>query len=486
MRLKPSFGNQCLFSSFNIKFAVIVAASVLFFAGCGSGGNNSSAPQLSGNTSVTLLSTSTANDQLSAFGVVFNSITLTSQSGKTVNLLSASQSAEFIHVNARAEPLLTVSIPQGIYTSATAIIGGSIYTCVTLAPSSGAVAIAASGYGNTPSSDVTVKVPEPITITGPAMGLSLDMLVSQSASFSSCYNPTSPPTYSITPTFNLTSVAFTSPFAENGLDGEVLSVNTTDNSFSLALPQDQTLSINTSNGTVYQGINGFSLLSPGTFVDLDAAIQADGSQLATRIAVEDPDTSNLSMAIGPVLFTSIADPVLNEFIGLQQGSLDMSIWNSYSFGDAVFQISGRFTNLQDLPFVASFNGANVFAGQKAYITTHATKESPEPIYIPATTVTLIPQTINGTINGVSSDGSFTTYTVTLAPYDLIATLAVQSGQATALTNPNTVIVYVDGNTQTLNAKSPTAGGVFRFNGLLFNDNGTLRMDCGQITDGVAE
>jgi hypothetical protein len=281
-------------------------------------------------------------------------------------------------------------------------------------------------------------------------------------------------------------VAFTSPFAENGLDGEVLSVNTADNSFSLALPQDQTLSINTSNGTVYQGINGFSLLSPGTFVDLDAAIQADGSQLATRIAVEDPDTSNLSVAIGPVLFTSIADPVLNEFNGLQQGSLDMSIWNSYSFGDAVFQISGRFTNLQDLPFVASFNGANVFAGQKAYITTHATKESPEPIYIPATTVTLIPQTINGTINGVSSDGSFTTYTVTLAPYDLIATLAVQSGQATALTNPNTVTVYVDGNTQTLNAKSPTAGGVFRFNGLLFNDNGTLRMDCGQITDGVAE
>jgi hypothetical protein len=26
----------------------------------------------------------------------------------------------------------------------------------------------------------------------------------------------------------------------------------------------------------------------------------------------------------------------------------------------------------------------------------------------------------------------------------------------------------------------------RFNGLVFNDNGTLRMDCGQINDGVAE
>ncbi len=30
------------------------------------------------------------------------------------------------------------------------------------------------------------------------------------------------------------------------------------------------------------------------------------------------------------------------------------------------------------------------------------------------------------------------------------------------------------------------GGVARFYGLVFNDNGTLRMDCAQIDDGVAE
>jgi len=37
------------------------------------------------------------------------------------------------------------------------------------------------------------------------------------------------------------------------------------------------------------------------------------------------------------------------------------------------------------------------------------------------------------------------------------------------------------------ASAPVApGGVFRFRGLLFDDNGTLRMDCSQINDGVAE
>jgi hypothetical protein len=39
---------------------------------------------------------------------------------------------------------------------------------------------------------------------------------------------------------------------------------------------------------VYQGVSRFSALAAGTFVDMDGAIQSDGSLLATRIAVEDP------------------------------------------------------------------------------------------------------------------------------------------------------------------------------------------------------
>jgi hypothetical protein len=101
-------------------------------------------------------------------------------------------------------------------------------------------------------------------------------------------------------------------------------------------------------------------------------------------------------------------------------------------------------------------------------------------------MTLLPQTINGTVSGVSSSGSFTTYTVTLAPYDLFTFLPVQPGQATVLTNPGTIVVYVDSNTQLLNSDSLAVGSLLRFNGLVFNDNGILRMDCDQINDGVAE
>lgn len=121
-------------------------------------------------------------------------------------------------------------------------------------------------------------------------------------------------------------------------------------------------------------------------------------------------------------------------------------------------------------------------GQNILFSTHAPIEPFQAL----TTITLLPQTLDGTVSAISSEGNFTTYTVTLAPYDLFPNLAVQPGQTTLLTNPNTVVVYADSNTQMLNSSAVSVGGLFRFYGLVFNDNGTLRMDSAQVNDGVAE
>ena len=108
------------------------------------------------------------------------------------------------------------------------------------------------------------------------------------------------------------------------------------------------------------------------------------------------------------------------------------------------------------------------------------------VFEPLTTITLLPQTIDGVVTALSSEGNFTTYTVTLAPYDLFPNLAVQLGQTTLLRNPNTVVVYADSNTQMLNSGTVNVGGLLRFYGLVFNDNGTLRMDCAEVNDGVTQ
>jgi hypothetical protein len=94
-------------------------------------------------------------------------------------------------------------------------------------------------------------------------------------------------------------------------------------------------------------------------------------------------------------------------------------------------------------------------GQNLTLTTQATFAG-RPNYIPVTTMTLMPQTINGTVSAVSRSGSFTTYTVTLASYDLFPQFAARAGQTTLLPKPNTVIVYADSNTQMLNSDAIAA------------------------------
>lgn len=147
----------------------------------------------------------------------------------------------------------------------------------------------------------------------------------------------------------------------------------------------------------------------------------------------------------------------------------------------VFRISQQLSIPANLAFPATFDASSVVAGQYASLSSLAISSS-----VRATTITLRPQTINGTVSGVSSAGAFAVYSVSLAPYDLFQTLAVQPGQTTVLQNPSTVEVYVDSSTRLLNTNSLAPGSVLRFHGLIFNDKGTLRMYCAQINDGVPE
>lgn len=477
--------------------ALAALLPVALAVGCGGGSSGPETPvtPLSGNTSVTILATSTANDKFVGFGMTLTGLTLKSQSGKTVNLISDPRSAEFIHVNGQAEPLATVTVPQDVYTSASISVASASFGCVALDPASGALVIGTKAYQQISQSAVTVTLPAPITITGTAMGLLLDLEVSRSAQYTTC---AADATFAITPTFALAPVTIaTQP--TNGTNGKeigllavVTSVDASEASFSALYPSSGSVySFQSSGSTVYQGIPGISALSPGMPVNMDAAVQQDGSLLATRIAVQDADADQITISSGPLLNVAHysengVDYVATYAYASQIAGKLLVPWNNFTYNDATFQISPQLANVQSLPFPAIFTISNMAVGQNVSITTHVLKIGPEPVYTPASTITLQPQTINGTVIGTSSEGGFTTYTVTLAPYDLFPALAVQPGQTTLLTNPNTVVVYADSNTQKLNTIPIAVGSVARFYGLVFNDNGTLRMDCAQINDGVAE
>lgn len=458
-------------------------------------------------TSVALLVTGTGNDQFSEFNIDIASFTLANKAGASVSLIPAiqnngiyqTQNVDFVHLNAGSAPLVTAMVPPDVYTSASLTYTYTQFSYIFLNPTGGVnVTTDATGGANAIPIAAAVNLPSPIVVSGPAMGLSLNLQQSASATLTKNGSGVQD-TYSITPSFALASVPVEpqSEFAKLiGVDGRITSTNSAENKITLETvsgysrpnaPAGSLLTIATDTSTLYQGINGSSGLAMGTFVNVDLALQLDGSFLATRIEVEDANATNVM--IGPV--ATIYGPSTafsNTFVDvgrLQQGS-DLDInpiasWNYLIDANTVFKTSQQFSVPANLPFSATFNPSSMVAGQYVSISSLAISSN-----VHATTVTLRPQTINGTVTGVSSAGAFAVYSVSLAPYDLFPTLAVQPAQTTVLQNPSTVEVYVDSSTQLLNTNSLVPGSVLRFHGLLFNDNGTLRMDCAQVNDGVPE
>lgn len=481
--------------------AGVTVAIAALIAGCGSGSGGSGPPPPPpppAVTKVTLVLSSTANDQMSEFDIGFQAISLKSASGKTISLLSQARQSEFIHVNGAMEPLLTVTIPQDTYTAATASVGNAQFTCITLQPTGGMV-ISSFTYGQTPNNDVTVTLPSPITVSGDSMGLVLDMQVSQSGSYSSCgaSSPSGIIPYTITPTFSLSAFAFPSQpaTAQNGAvrgtDGQITGFDSDSGGFWVLLPpaalvasagSASSVHVTIDSATVWQGIAAFSDLRLGTFVDLDGAIQGDGSIAATRVAVE--DLSAVDVQRGPLLIIYNSEPVLDMYPRQEQGKDERADAEPFNFSGSTFQVSGQLSNLEALPFTPSFSAANMVPGQNVYIS------SPAFVYrgsyfATANTITLMPQAVDGTVFGISTSGDFIVYSVSLASYDLFTQLAAQPGQTTLLSNPGVIEVYADSNTTMLATAAPAVGDTLRFYGLVFNDHGALRMDCGQISAGVA-
>ena len=245
------------------------------------------------------------------------------------------------------------------------------------------------------------------------------------------------------------------------------------------------LTANSNVSTTFQGAAGLSSLAPGTLVNMDLAIQSDGSLLATRVEVN--DTAAVAVFVGPFLQPTAGPGVftiwtLACFLAPGNPGCDNVVLTDSS---TVFSISGQVSNLQNLPFSPSFTSSSMFFGQNAANFTPGSRNAQDvPL---STTVTLEPQTINGTVTAISNTNGVAVYIVALAPYDLIPTLQQALAPASMnLLDPSTVVVYADSNTQFLDSGSIGAGSVLRFRGLIFNDNGTLRMDCAEVADGVPE
>jgi hypothetical protein len=467
-------------------------------AGCGS---NMGGPTPAKTTQVVVLLTSTANDQLSIFTAGITSIALTNSAGASTTLFTGANPqfgapVEWMHLNGASEPLPAVSLPQGTYTSATVTVTNCTFDNVTFANQSLTTAEFSGGPCSQGTASTTVNLPNPIAVTGSVMGLSLNLQVPQSYTLDGS-------DATITPVFNLTPVSIAAlPTDETngkviGVAGKVMSLNMNGTSFTAETPDGVSLTLSTNTSTTFQGIAAFSSLSANLLVNFDAAIQSDGSLLATRVEVDDA-TATLE-AIGPFI-VPVGSPGgflmdLLEFNGCAGSSNTFcgteNLAAFQSNGNTVFNVSQQFSNVATLPFPASFSSANFLQGQNvSALTSSDSSVNPPPTNPIASTITLRPQTVNGTVTAISNEGGFTVYTVTLAFYNLFPVLQQDAASDPALpqlTAPTIIVVYADTSALFLNSGGMVnVGSLLRFKGLIFDDNGTLRMDAAEIYDGVTE
>ncbi len=479
---------------------MVAAASVLLLlAGCGGQGSGmtsgSSSSSGAHGTPIVLLASSTANDRIPQLQIQITSLNLISDSGTSVPLVAAPLYPEMIHLNGVWEPLATGNLPPGNYTSAAVTLGSALFVCTSYESGSG-LQTSTFVYGQVPASSIHISVPAPIKVTSTPTGILLTLNVSSSASFSSCQGGTAT-NFSITPTMTLTSVALGSGSSTStgalvtGMEGLVTSIRSGNSSFTVAGADGTALSgptwqINTDSNTIFQGIGSLDQLGEGMPVDIDVNPQSDGSLLATRVSVFDLNTTDLNVFTGPMNFVSSVNPTFSLIGQQQQGYLDST---SYFSGaeliddrNASFLIAGPPSRFSGLPFQPIFSASTAVAGQNVSVTSQV------PLFpagaLPASTVTLVPQSLNGTVRAIARSGDYTVYVLKLATYDTFPDLANQPGESLAIANPSIVVVYAGADSRMLTANPIAVGNVYRFYGQVFNDQGVLRMVCLQASDGV--
>jgi len=201
--------------------------------------------------SVPVLITDAPSDQLVAFTLTLNSITLTDSAGQTASILPSATTIEICHLNGGQAPLVTASIPQDTYTSATIAFSNPQITYIN---SSGA-AVSITPTLTTTSFKFTF--PTPFTVSNSSTSLLVDLLAGPSVTISGT-------TVTVNPQFNLKPVppaAAAPPSGQNGTGMQqmatVVSVNGT--SVTLEPGSGPNFTVTTNSATILQGPNFTSL-----------------------------------------------------------------------------------------------------------------------------------------------------------------------------------------------------------------------------------
>jgi hypothetical protein len=453
-----------------LSLVIASAFAACLIAGCSSNVAPSAATSISSaDLAVPVLITDAPSDQLVAFTLTLNSITLTDSAGKTTSILSTPTTIEVCHLNGIQQALVTASIAEDTYVSATITFSDPQITYIN---SSGQPVVASPVLATT---TYTATFASPIVISNTSSSLLFDLLASQSVTISGT-------TVTVSPVFSVKAVPTATtppPSTQNGTGmqqmGAVVSVSGT--TVVVEPGNGPNITLTTNSSTVLQGFSSLSALTAGDLVQIDFIVESGGVYLATRIQLAPPPPGGQqpNQLNGPVtaLTSSGFKMALMQGAGPAVGPANSgAIYTVTTTSSTTFAITPQFTSLTGLPFTPTFTSANLTPGQTVGVTTSAISASADTAT--ATNVYLVPQTLSGTVAAITTSGNYTVYTFTLA-----------SGSAfTSLSGATTVTVYTSTATTGMSTTPIAVGSQVRFNGLVFNNSGVFSMVAAVCPDGA--
>ena len=434
---------------FSISSLAVIS---LLATGCGSSSGTSTTTGTTSGPSY-VIGTDAPMSAVTSFSVVVQSVDAVTASGISVPLISGSPTIDFARYNGLQSLMDMNDVPVGTYTNVAITLGAANLSY--LNTTSGAPTITTEAATLTTSTiNVPLTTPLVVTQSGTPVGLRLDLDL-----YKSILTSNGQITGSVTPTFNVSTVAYNDSNNDSYIDefdAAVVSVNAAAQSFVVQGPHGRDFTINVSGSTAWDNGESISSLTTSSIVSVSGTLdKADATIDADEVAIL---SQNGFYADGQVTYVTPASGTATSFNLYVRGLLPTS--TSLSLGEiATVNVSSN-TNyfiykLHNVFTQFLFNQASMIPGQAVAIGGSASTVSGSSVT--PTRVALRHWGFNGTfVTGSinSSAGSF----------------QMQVNGFAGLLVPQTVTVYTSGITSFRNGFTALAGmGNIRVVGLLVKD-----------------
>jgi len=431
----------------------VVTVGIVLATGCG-GSNTATA----GPTNATINTTDGLNDQIVKFELSVSSLTLTGSTGtsNTGNLLSKTSEVEFVHEAGSFEPLALVNIPPGTYSGASITVGNPEVVVLNNAVPPAPVKIPAT----LTSPSVTVTFTAPITVTSSNSSvINFDLDLASSVVLTG----TPPTSATVTAKFNVTTATANNSDEDSGemddVHGSVTSIAAPN--FTIQT-KTSTITFATNSSTQFKdGITSLSQLKVGDIVEVDGTTQTDGTKLATKIGVEESSSGEETEGVITAVTGSPATQITLAHQSDSSNSATPPVTVDVAIGaGTTFQVRTDKLNLSGT--VPAFDASHIGKGQRVEADAGSSTATP----ITADKIKLREQALVGTVSGATASG----FTLTLNTNYAFATLSGQSTIAVSVVSGTNLKV------------TPVNANTVRVRGLIFVSAGTYTMIASRVDD----